>query len=163
MMTLGGKAPRTNWEFKCFDSQGNLKWEDGFSNLVVDEGVDYLLTEFFKGAAYTAAFFVGLKGAGAVAAGDTMASHAGWADETVYSNATRPAFTPGAVAAKAVDNSASPAVFNVNGVLSLSGGFICTDSAKGGTTGTLYAAGDFATARVLGSGDVLQVTVSVTG
>ena len=78
---------------ECRDAEGNLRWADGFPNLVVTTGKNDLLNKYFLGSAYTAAFYVGLKGTGTIAAGDTMASHAGWSEITGYSNATRPTFT----------------------------------------------------------------------
>ena len=40
---------------QCFDADGNLKWEDTFHNLVVNEGLQDLNNKYFKGSAYTAA------------------------------------------------------------------------------------------------------------
>lgn len=107
-------------------------------------------------------WFVGLKGTGAAAAGDTMASHAGWAEVTPYSNATRPVLTLGAVAAGSVDNSASVAVFTINATATVAGAFLCDLAVKAGTTGLLYGAGDFAASRSVLSGDTLNVTITLT-
>jgi hypothetical protein len=147
---------------ECRDAEGNLRWSDGFPNLVVTTGKNDLLNKYFLGSAYTAAFFVGLKGTGTIAAGDTMASHAGWTDITGYSNATRPAFTAASSTAGSSTNSASPAVFNINATNTIAGCFITTNSTVGGTTGTLFSAADFATARAVLSGDTLTVTYTVS-
>lgn len=146
----------------CRDSEGRIRWEDGFPNLVVTTGKNDLLNKYFLGSAYTAAFFVGLKGTGTIAAGDTMASHAGWTDITGYSNATRPAFSPASSTAGSSTNSASPAVFNINATNTIAGCFITTDSTKGGTTGILFSAADFASSRAVVSGDTLTVTYTVS-
>lgn len=153
---------RTTWEFKCYGPDGELKWVDGFSNLVTTEGKNDLLSKYLKGSAYTAAWYVGLKGAGSAVAGDTAASHAGWSELTAYSESVRQTLTLGAVVAGSVDNSGSPAVFSVNGAMSLSGAFLSSSSTKSGTDGVLYAAGDFASARTLASGDVVSVTCTAT-
>ena len=147
---------------ECVGADGKLKWVEEFDNLVVNVGLDDALDKYFKGSAYTATHYVGLKGTGAAAAGDTMASHAGWAEITPYSDATRPAFTPGAVAAQSVDNSASKASFSINATATVFGAFLTTNNAKGGTTGTLYSAGDFAASRAVVSGDTLNVTYTAT-
>lgn len=147
---------------ECFDRHGRLKWIEEIENIVVNVGLDDMLDKYYKGAAYTASHFVGLKGTGALAAGDTMASHVGWAEGTPYSNATRPAFTPGAVSAQSVDNSASKAVFNIDSVDTVAGSFLTTDNTKGGAVGTLVGGGDFATARTVDNGDTLNVTVTGT-
>ena len=146
----------------CRDSEGSILWEDGFPNLVVTTGKNDLLNKYFLGSSYTAAFYVGLKGTGTIAAGDTMASHAGWSEITGYSNATRPAFSPASSTAGSSTNSASAAVFNINASNSVAGCFITTNSTVGGTTGTLFSAADFASSRTLQSGDTLTVTYTVS-
>ena len=72
-------APRFHYAFECRDADGNLKWADEFDNLVTTAGKNDLVDKYFKGATYTAAWHLGLKGTGSAAAGDTLASHAGWA------------------------------------------------------------------------------------
>lgn len=153
------------WEVTCRDKDGNIKWVDYIDNLVVDVGLNEILDKFFKGSAYTAAHYVGLLGGtGTVAAGDTMSSHAGWTESTVYSNATRPTFTPGTVAAKSVDNSASKAVFNINAGGTIKGAFLATSSTKGGTAGVLVSAGLFTGGdKVVANLDTLNVQITYTG
>lgn len=146
---------------ECF-RDGKLLWAEEVHNTVVDEGLNDVLNKYLKGSSYTAAFYVGLKGAGTIAAGDTMASHAGWTEVTGYSEGARPALTLGTVAAKSVDNLASKAVFTANGSSTVAGAFVTTNSTKGGSTGTLYGAADFSGSRSLISGDVLNVTVTCT-
>jgi hypothetical protein len=146
----------------CRDAEGNIRWEDGFPNLVVTTGKNDLLNKYFlNSGTYNAAFFVGLKGTGTIAAGDTMASHA-WTDITGYSNATRPAFTAASSTAGSSTNSASPAVFNINASNTIAGCFITTSSTVGGTAGTLFSAADFASSRAVLSGDTLTVTYTVS-
>ena len=146
----------------CRDAEGNIRWEDGFPNLVVTTGKNDLLNKYFLGSAYTAAFYVGLKGAGTALAADTMASHASWSEITGYSNATRPAFTAASSTAGSSTNSASPAVFNINASNTIAGCFITTNNTVGGTTGTLFSAADFASSRAVLSGDTLTVTYTVS-
>jgi len=73
---------------QCFDKDGVLKWEATKNNLVVNVGLKDMNDKYFSGSAYTAAWYIGLYGAGASnnpAAGDTMSSHAGWVEVTAYS------------------------------------------------------------------------------
>lgn len=157
---------KNTYRFDCFDSNGKLKWSEEVPNLVVDVGINDLLDKYFKGSSYTAAFYVGLVDNGsfsAIAAGDTMSSHTGWLESAVYSNATRPALTLGSVSAKSVDNSASQASFTINSTGTVNGAFVTTNSTKSGTTGTLYGAASFSGTRAVISGDVLNVTVTLTG
>lgn len=163
---LGGKiAMSSHWEFECYDQDGNLKWRDEFDNLVVNAGLDDILDKYFKGSTYTAAFYVGLTdGTPTVAAGDTMASHAGWAEVTAYDEANRQTLTLGSVSGQSVNNSASKAVFTIdtNGT-TVGGAFLTTNNTKGGSTGTLYGGGAFTAGdKSLDDNDVLNVTVTLT-
>ena len=154
------------YSMQCFDKDGNLKWEAKSDNLVVNVGLKDMNDKYFTGSAYTATWFIGLYGAAASnnpAAGDTAASHAGWTEVTAYSQATRPAaaFGSGTTADPSViSNSASPAVYSINGTTTVGGAFLISNSTKGGTTGILFSAADFQSPgdRSVASGDTLNVT-----
>jgi hypothetical protein len=154
------------YRFECFDSFGNLKWVEEVPNTVMTAGINDLLTNYFKGSAYTAAFFVGLvdnASFSAYATADTMASHAGWLESAAYSNATRPALTLGTASAGSIDNSASKAVFNINATATILGAFVTTNSTKSGTTGVLYGAASFTGgSRSVLSGDTLNITCTLS-
>jgi hypothetical protein len=158
-MKLGTKA-ETHYKVECFDANGNLKWTDEFDNLVVTTGLNKLLDATLKTGLASPAWYVGLKGAGTVSAADTSASHSGWTEVTAYSESVRQTFTPGSISAGSVDNSASKAVFSINGTATVAGAFLIDNSTKSGTTGTLYGAGDFTSSRSVVSGDTLSVTVT---
>lgn len=151
---------------QCFDKDGKLKWEDKEHNLVVNVGLKDMNDKYFSGSAYTAAWYLGLYGAGASntpAAGDTMASHAGWTEVTAYSQATRPQAVFGAATTadpSVISNTSSVAVFSINGTTTVGGAFLTTSNTKGGTTGTLFSAADFQSPgdRAVVSGDTLNVT-----
>jgi hypothetical protein len=162
LVDMGIKAS-TIYKVECFDKNGNLKWEEEFHNTVVTAGLNKLLDATFKTGLAVPAWYVGLKNSAAgIVAGDTMASHAGWTEGTVYSDPNRPTYVPGAIAAGSVDNSASKAVFNINGSDTIYGCFLTDNNTISGITGTLYGAGDFSTPRAVISGDTLNVTVILT-
>ena len=154
------------FEIKCHDKDGNLKWAAESKNLVVNVGLAYMAGTALTSVAQQTSWFLGLYGAGASntpAAGDTMSSHAGWTEVVAYSNATRVAatFVTATTANPSVaTNSASPAVFNINGTTTVGGAFLTTGSAKSGTAGTLFSAADFGSPgdRAVVSGDTLSVT-----
>ncbi len=154
------------FRIQCLDPKGNLKWEAESHNLVVNVGLKDMNEKYFTGSAYTAAWYIGLYGAAASnnpAAGDTMASHGGWTEETGYSNATRPAATFGTSTTadpSVISNTASPAAFSINASATIGGAFLTSNDTKGGTTGTLFSAADFAAPgdRTVASGDTLNVT-----
>lgn len=160
-----GLSFSNHFKVECFDRDGKLKWVEEFDNLVVDVGIDDALDKYLKGSGYTASFFVGLTdGTPTVAAGDTMASHAGWVEVTAYSESVRQTLTLGTVASKSVDNSASKAAFSINATTTVGGAFIATNSTKGGTTGILYGAGAFSGGdKAAADGDSLNVTITLTG
>ena len=151
---------------QCFDSEGNLKWSEEKHNLVVNVGLKDMNDKYFTGSSYTAAWYIGLYGAAASndpAAGDTMASHAGWTEVTDYSEATRPAATFAAATTadpSVITNSASVAVFSINATTTVGGAFLTSDNTKGGTSGILFSASDFASPgdRAVVSGDVINCT-----
>jgi len=149
---------------ECVDKNGKQKWVENIQNLVVTAGLNDILDKYFKGSTYTASHFVGLSaGTPTFAAADTMASHSGWTESAVYSEATRPAYTPGTVSAGSVSNSASKASFSINSSGTVGGAFIVTNSTKSGTTGTLYGGGAFTGGnRSVVSGDTINVTVTAT-
>jgi hypothetical protein len=150
----------------CYDKDGNLKWELEEHNLVVNGGLQDMNAKYFTGSSYTATWYLGLYGAGASntpAAGDTMSSHAGWTENTTYSQATRPACTfgtPTTANPSVATNSASPAAFSINGTTTIGGAFLTSNNTKGGSTGTLFSAVDFSSPgdRSVVSGDTLNVT-----
>jgi hypothetical protein len=157
-----GMGFRNIFRVECYGPDGALKWAEEFTNLVVNEGLNHALDVALSAGAQITAWYVGLKGAGTVAAADTMASHAGWSELTPYSNAARPQWVDGGVSGQSVSNSASVAVFNVNAPATVAGALLASNNVKGGATGTLYGAGDFSASRSVISGDSLNVTVSCT-
>lgn len=150
----------------CIGADGQVKWEENLMNLVVNVGLKDMNDKYFTGASYTAAWYIGLYGAAASnnpAAGDTASSHAGWTEVTPYSNATRPACTFAAATTadpSVITNSTSPASFSINATATVGGAFLISDNTKGGTTGVLFSASDFAAPgdRSVASGDTLAVT-----
>lgn len=153
--------------FECHDKQGNLKWKDKAKNLVVNVGLKDMNDKYFFGSSYTATWYLGLitgPGSGTtISASDTMSSHAGWSENTSYSQATRPACSFGAATTadpSVISNSASVAVFSINGTATIAGAFLTSNNTKSGTTGILFSASDFQSPgdRAVISGDTLNVT-----
>jgi hypothetical protein len=132
----------------CYDENGNLKWEEGNDNLVVNAGIQYMAGVALTGTTQilNAGWYLGLVGnAGTTttfAAADTMSSHAGWNEFIGYSQSTRvsPSFTAATNANPSVVTNASPAVFSISSAAA----FTSTGSSISGTTltiGTLVTGG----------------------
>lgn len=153
-----------HYTVRCFDPDGNLKWEDEFDNTVVDEGLNHILEVVLSNeTAADATWFLGLTDGAPVTvdAGDTLASHAGWVEVTDYSGGVRLAWTAGSVASKSVSNTASTADFAITGTVTVGGAFLC--GVNTGTAGVLYSAGAFTGGdKAVDSGDTLKVTATFT-
>lgn len=157
---------------KCFDADGHLKWADDIENTVVTVGKNYLLDNGMAGSAYTAAFYMSLissVGYIAVAAGDTMASHAGWLEAGVstnyplFSQTSRPAcsWAAASAGAKALASSITFNIITTGGTVE--GAFLTTVATLGGTTGTLFSGGVFSGgAKAVSPGDTLNVSYSLS-
>ena len=166
--TKAGEAAQATgvYHVECRDKDGNLKWTAESKNLVVNAGLQYMAGSALTSVTQITAWYLGVYGAAASntpAAGDTMALHGGWTEVVAYSNATRVAATLATATTanpSVVTNSASPAVFNINGTATIGGAFLTSGSAKSGTTGTLFSAADFGAPgdRSVVSGDTLSVT-----
>lgn len=151
------------FHIKCHDKDGNLKWEDASHNLVVNEGLKDLNDKYFSGSAYTATWYLGLVNASptpSFAAGDTLASHAGWDETTDYSG-NRKAVTFGAATLadpSVIDNSGAPSQFSMTGTVTVAGAFLA--SVDTGTSGILFSVSSFEAPgnRDVVSGDTLSVT-----
>ena len=153
------------WKIRCLRPDGSVRWTDEIKNLVVDAGVNYSLDASLSGGTPITSWFIMLTDATpTIAAGDTMASHVGWVEDQNYDEATREAFVDGGVSAKSLDNVASVASFAMNATTTIGGAALTSVNTKGGTTGTLYAAGAFTGGnKAVDSGDTLQVTATFTG
>lgn len=158
--------PLGRYKITCRGIDGEIKWEDEFPNVVTDVGKQGLLNIYFRGTvAIGSTWYLGLKNTGTPAATDTMLSHGTWTENATYSNSTRPTWTSAAASGTGtvtITNSASAAVFNINGTTTIFGCFLTSDSTKSGTSGTLFSAADFAASRSVLSGDTLTVTYSIS-
>ena len=162
-----------SYEVKCLDAEGNLKWEDSIKNLVVTVGKNDLLDKYFSGSAYTAGWYMGLvdnASFSAYAAGDTLASHAGWLEFLSYtiSGSSTNRATPSWGSASAGSKATTATTFTISGTGTVLGAIMCTtqarNTASNGGAGILYSAGSFTggSGRAVASGDSLLVTYTAS-
>ena len=140
-------------------------WEE--ENIVVNEGLNYVLDSAFSAATPITAWYIGLfKNNYAPQATDVAAtfSGAGVANEatTEYTEATRPAWTEAGPATQVITNSASPAVFTFGTAVSIYGALLASLPTKATASGKLAAASKFASIRSMLIADVLNVTYTLT-
>jgi hypothetical protein len=148
---------------ECRAPDGRLKWTDSFHNLVVNEGLQDMNTQYFKGSAYTAAWYLGLVegpgGSNTYAASDTLASHAGWTENSDYSG-NRKAVVFGTASTadpSVISNTASPSSFAMSATATIGGAFLT--NATSGTSGVLFSVGSFTGGdKLVDNGDTLNVT-----
>lgn len=153
------RAPVFSFAWECVGNCGGTGgWKENTTNTVVTDGKNDLLNKYFKGSAYTAAWYMLLKNTGTISATDTLASHSGWTEQTPYSG-NRPQITFGTTSAGS--NTATAVSYSINATnTDLKGA--CVASVNTGTSGILYSCTDFTSARSVVSGDTLNVTLTVT-
>jgi hypothetical protein len=171
---------------KCYDKDGNLKWEDIAPNLVNAVGKQALFDYYFGatgtgGGTSAGANYLGLVGSSSstvvYVASDTISSHTGWI-EVGGSNA--PAYTgnrqaPSWLAATSggttptniTTKTATALTFSMTSGGTIFGCFInsgaSASATKDTTTGILYSAGSFTGgSKIVSNGDSLAVTYTTT-
>ncbi len=170
------------YDVKCFDSEGNLKWEDKAPNLVTAVGKQALFDYYFgatgtAGGTASGTNYLGLCGGTATyTAADTMASHT-W---TEVGGTNAPAYTgnrqapswsaatsTGSTPSNVTSKTASALTFSMTSSGTVNGCFInsgaSASATKDTTTGILYSAGNFTGgSKTVASGDSLAVTYTTT-
>lgn len=135
-----------------------------YPNGAVTVGLNSVLDVSFRNQTQITAWYMGLidnSGFSALSAADTMSSHAGWTELTTYTNATRPAWSPGAASGGSITIS-SAISFTTNADSDIRGIFISSVNTKPSTTGTLWATAIEASGRSISNGSTYQVFYTVT-
>jgi hypothetical protein len=134
------------------------------TNLIPTEGLNYMLGASLTGVAQTSSWFIALfEGNYTPVAGVTAATFPAAATEsTAYTEATRVAWVPGAIAAGSVSNTASKAVFTMNATKAIYGIAQTSISAKSAVTGTLVSVATFSAVKNVVATDVLNVTSTIS-
>ena len=132
-------------------------------NGITNGGYDALLDIMFHADTQIDPWYIRLidnAGFSALAAADTMASHAGWVELSEFDETVRPEWTEGASSGQSITNS-SAVVFNMNATKTVNGIFVCSDNTIDATAGTLWATGSFSSAQAVENGDQLRITYTV--
>ena len=159
------------WKVECFDPQGNLKWIEEAHNIVVNVGLNHLLDAVLYAASSFDPWYIGLidnASAITIAAGDTMASHAGWTENKNYTleNDTdnqRIEYNNAAASSQSTTNSANKAAFKVDTDSQvIAGAFLCNNQDRTQDTGILFCGVEFSGDKNADTDDVLQVTYTIS-
>ena len=167
------------YHVECRDKEGNLKWEESFPNLVNAIGKQLLLDTLLRttGTYTTVGPYLGLiNSSPTFLAADTMTSHSGWTEFTNYTvggSAVRgtavfaASSSTGLSPSNVTTSTATAITYTITGAGgTVAGCFLVTgsgaSSTQSNTSGTLYSAGAFATAKITTVGDTVSVTYSTT-
>lgn len=175
-----GMGVEGHYHVVCRDSEGNVKWEEKFPNLVVAAGKQLMLDTLLKGSSYTVVGpFLGLTNQSLTpVATDTMTTlistnAAEFTAYTVGGSAVRgtavfgSASSTGSTPSNVTTSTAAAITYTITGGGgTVYGCFLVTGSGasatQGSTAGTLYSEGNFSVAKTTTAGDTVSVTYSTT-
>lgn len=140
-------------------------WGKEGDNLIPTEGLAHLLNVALGGTAKPAGYYLAIfSGSAAPAANWTAASFAAVANEIVsmaegHTGATRPAWTPTNTTTGSIDNMTTVASLTIATAsqLNVTGAALLSSSQRGGTTGVLVSASQYAAPRVFQNGDTYEL------
>lgn len=148
------------YSWRVFDVDGVTELRRGeFPNGITNAGLNHLLSTQLGAGTQVTAWKMGLiddAAFSALAPTDTMSSHAGWVENEDYAEATRGSVVFGAASGQVIASSSS-VTFTANASVTIAGAFLVSNSTKGGSTGTLFSTGEFASPQALASGQILRV------
>lgn len=159
------------YTYRCFNPDGSLAWEEKIKNFVTNEGLNDTLN-YLRGTGHT--FYLGLIDQinfTSLLSGDTAAKITttiptgatnNWKEFAGYNETARQVLTLSVPSGQSTDNSASPATFTININGTLVGGFVISDSTKGGAVGILWGESLFTTPKIVTNGQVIQVSLQFT-
>lgn len=159
-LSLKGK-----FTLEIFDKDEKLKGKYEAINGVTDVGMNAMLDVVFHSGSQVTTWYIGLidnASFTALAAADTMSSHSGWIEATIYSESVRQTWGAGAASSRVTTNSAQ-ATFSINSSGTLKGVFLTSVSTKSGTTGTLHSTAAFGSNITVTNGDSVKITYTVSG
>ena len=142
----------------------SLKWKDKTHNLVTNVGLQHAIDTEFESGSQVTTWYVGLTNTSpSPAAGDTMASHAGWTENANYDESVRETYTS-TRSNQTTSNSASKASFTIDtDSQTIGGAFICSDNTKSGSSGTLWCCAAFSGGdKSADDDDVINVQYDIT-
>ena len=133
-------------------------------NIVVNQGLNYLLGAALGAQSVVTAWYIGLFSNNyTILASDTAATiSANSGEVTQYTAGTRQTWSSAPPASQSISNSATQASFTFNSTLTVYGAFLISSSAINGTSGTLFSGAQFGSAKAVVNSDILQLTYTFT-
>jgi hypothetical protein len=133
-------------------------------NIVVNQGLNYLLGAALGAQSVVTTWFIGLFSNNySILSSDTAATIAANAGEvTQYAAGTRQSWQSVPPASQSITNAANQASFTFNATLNVYGAFLVSSSAINGTSGVLFSGAQFGSPKNVVSSDILQLTYTFT-
>ena len=159
---------QSSWEWEHWRN-GEIvdQWTD--KNLCTDEGLNHVLDAAFSVGTQITDWYILIYNTNTTPATGMIYSTKVFTESTHYSEANRPGWQDGGVAAKSVDNSGNKASFTMStaetiyGAGLVGGGSAAATKGDSAGGGVLYNVSDFSGgAKTVASDDVLKVTVTLT-
>lgn len=146
------------------------EWQVAGDNLVVNEGLEYILNVALGGEAKPAGIYLALfNGTSTPLATWKASDFASKATELVsqaegYSAATRQAWTPAAAVGNVIDNFGAATSLTMKSATSITvrGAALLTSNERGGTTGKLLSVSKYANSREFQEDDTYEVGYRLT-
>jgi NADPH-dependent curcumin reductase CurA len=141
-------------------------WEDVSKNIIVDQGLEYLIDVALAEATQEPTWWCGIVyDTPTFSATGTIGSHAGWTEVTTYSAADRPQFNVLDNGVGSVDNDSSTAVaaFTLSVSLTVGGVFLISTATNTGAGGVIFSGVAFSGGnRAVQTADRLEVTYTLS-
>jgi hypothetical protein len=156
------------WDVECI-RDGKTIWTERNKNLCTDEGLNALLNIMFHAATQITTWYVALFNTDTTILASHTYAAPGYTESADYDEATRPEFVEAASTAKSLTNSANKASFTMSatttiyGAALVGGGSAASTISDAAGGGTLYCASKFTSGKAVEDGDVLKITVTLTG
>jgi len=144
--------------------EGDLLSSDSSHNIMVNEGLNHVLSVLVAGTTQIDPWYVALfEGNYTPIAGDSASDIASNSTETTaYDESVRQTYVEGTASGQSIDNSASKASFTMNATKTIYGGFLASINTKSGTTGTLLCASRFDASKSVVATDVLDIQYTLS-
>ena len=160
---LGGR-----FIIEVYDKDKNLISKSEVHNIIPTEGCNFALDQIGAGAAQVTALYCLMFEDDETPDADTTYAVPVFTETEAYDEGTRPEYVPAAATGKSMSNTANKAVFTMNASKTLYGAALVgggsAPSTKGNTAGggKMLAAGKFGTAQPVISGNVVNLTYTLT-
>ena len=148
--------PYSTYTVRCFND-GKLKWTEKTPNMVVNEGLEYVMGRSF-GDYEMVGWHCGLLIEGVAEPTDTMQNHPTWSEFMGATTKMRP-LCSWVQQENLIDYVSSDNQFMIRIPGQVSGAFMTSEQDSNTTDGTLYGVAPFSAVRQVVSGDSLLVTI----